>query len=285
MTVMVLAVGCPCAGTELSDAITGAQTVPYCEIQKDPQVFGGKMIRVRALYQTNFEQSALTAPSCTTPIPMTWVNFEKLWESRTHWRLSRAIRNVKWGVQADVVFVGAFKAGRSFGHMGMYPFELEVYKVEAVRPSGSFRPLPDSNPTPPVSAYAAVSYCELVRNPDNYDGKRIVVRATYRYGFEWQELFCSSCRSERTWLEIPGDADHPIKFRNAPRHQGTINGTFYGRFNGRKGVHGDGGYRYQFELEIVKDDELVSRSGGDPSTLPAAEQNRICDGQSRPLGR
>jgi hypothetical protein len=43
----------------------------------------------------------------------------------------------------DVVFVGVFKADRRYGHMDMYPFLFEVYRVEAVRPSGNFRPLPE----------------------------------------------------------------------------------------------------------------------------------------------
>jgi hypothetical protein len=75
-------------------------------------------------------------------MPLTWVDFEKSWESRTSWRLRRAINGVKWRVQTDVVLVGRFKAGGHFGHMDECPFLLEVYRVEAVKPSGSFRPLP-----------------------------------------------------------------------------------------------------------------------------------------------
>lgn len=32
--------------------------------------------------------------------------------------------------------------------MGMYQFSIEVYKVEAVKPSGSFRPLPQTEKNP-----------------------------------------------------------------------------------------------------------------------------------------
>jgi hypothetical protein len=38
--------------------------------------------------------------------------------------------------------VGRFKSGASFGHDGEYPYLLQVYKVEAFRSSGYFRPLP-----------------------------------------------------------------------------------------------------------------------------------------------
>jgi hypothetical protein len=84
-----------------------------------------KMIGVRALYQTDFEQSAVTAPACAGSFPLTWIDFEKSWESRTGWRLRHAIHGIKWRVQTDVVFIGRFKAGGgSYGHMGMIPSAL-----------------------------------------------------------------------------------------------------------------------------------------------------------------
>lgn len=134
-----------CLGsTAANDEVSAVQTVAYCDLLDHNQAFKDKMIRVRALYQTDFEQSALTSPSCALPMLLTWVDFEKSWESRTSWRLRRAIDHCQWRVQIDVVLVGRFKTGNSFGHMGMYPFLLEVYKVEAVKPLGSFRPLPDA---------------------------------------------------------------------------------------------------------------------------------------------
>lgn len=146
---VVLAIVGRCAVADsTTDAIGNVQTVAYCEVLGNPQAFKDKMIRVRALYQTNFEQWALTAPSCASPIPMTWVAFEKSWQSRTSRQLQRAISRVKWGIHSDVIFIGAFKTGGSFGHMGMYQFSIEVYKVEAVKPSGSFRPLPQTEKNP-----------------------------------------------------------------------------------------------------------------------------------------
>ena len=144
VSVVLAVVGRGAVTDSTNDAVGGAQTVAYCEVQSNPGAFKDKMIRVRALYQTDFEHSALTAASCTAPIPMTWVDFEKSWESRTSWRLHRATDRVKWRVQADVVFVGRFRTGGHFGHMDMYPYLIEVYKVEAIKSSGSFRPLPQT---------------------------------------------------------------------------------------------------------------------------------------------
>jgi hypothetical protein len=125
------------------DDLTDVKTISYCQLIQNPRAFDGKLVRVRALYETDFEKMALTAPACATPISMTWMDFDAAWESRTGWRLRHAINGVKWRVQTDVVVVGKFKSGGFFGHNGMYLFLLQVYKVEAVKPSGSFRPLPD----------------------------------------------------------------------------------------------------------------------------------------------
>jgi hypothetical protein len=38
-----------------------------------------------------------------------------------------------------------------------------------------------------------VTFCELVSNPELYNGKVVTVRATYKYGFEWQMLYCLDC--------------------------------------------------------------------------------------------
>ena len=126
-----------------NQAITEAQTTSYCEVLKDPERFRNRMIRVRALYQTDFEESIITAPSCYTPLPMTWVSFDEQWESRSKRSIRHAISNVKWRIQTDVVFVGLFKADGHYGHMDRYPYSIEVYKVEAIRPSGSFRAMPE----------------------------------------------------------------------------------------------------------------------------------------------
>jgi hypothetical protein len=135
------------AAKATNEAVTSAQTTTYCEVQQDPERFKNRMIRVRALYETDFEVSIITAPSCHTPVPMTWVTFDKQWESRSTRRVRHALSRLNWRVQADVVFIGLFKSDGRYGHMDMYPFSIEVYRVEAVCDSGSFRPVPDQDAT------------------------------------------------------------------------------------------------------------------------------------------
>ena len=130
-----------------------------------------------------------------------------------------------------------------------------------------------------LEGYTQVSYCDLIRNLKEYENKPIAVSASYRYGFEWQELFCMGCRGQgKTWLEFTEKNDKAVRraLRKAPRDHGIINATFYGILDGSKGPYGDGGYSYQFDVELVKDVEVVYRDGRAPELLPADVQKRLC---------
>jgi hypothetical protein len=123
--------------------IADAQTVTFCEVQQYPERFKNKMIRLRVFYLADFEKSVITAASCSAPFPMTWVTFDKRWESRSKRRVRHALSSQKWGAQTDVIFIGLFGTDGRYGHMDMYPFSFEVYKVEAVGASGRFSPMPE----------------------------------------------------------------------------------------------------------------------------------------------
>jgi hypothetical protein len=136
-----------------------------------------------------------------------------------------------------------------------------------------------------TSADGMVAYCDLVTDPDKYDGKEVTVRATYRYGFEWQEVFCMECRKiAKTWLEFDGELNRESKARlkKFPRDQGTVNATFTGTFHSSKGPYGDGGYRFQFDVRAISSVEVLSKQGWDPDHLPAESRKRVCNGQPNP---
>ena len=110
-----------------------------------------------------------------------------------------------------------------------------------------------------------VAYCDLVNNPEKYDGKEVTVRATYRYGFEWQEIFCLECRKVgKTWLEFDDDAAAQYKaaLKKFPKHQGTVNAVFAGIFQSSKGPFGDGGYRFRFVVKGINSEEFSLKADG-----------------------
>ena len=112
-----------------------AESIAYCDLLAQSERFNGQTIRVQAVYETDFEESVITSPSCPTPLPMIWVTFEGQWESRTKRSVRKAVTKAKWRVPLDVVFVGKFKTDGKYGHMDMYPLSFEVYQVEAARAS------------------------------------------------------------------------------------------------------------------------------------------------------
>ena len=124
-----------------------------------------------------------------------------------------------------------------------------------------------------------VEYCDLVMNPEKYDGKEVTVRATYRYGFEWQEMFCMECRKVgKTWLEFDDEIAGETKamLKKFPKDQGTVNAVFTGTFESSKGPYGDGGYRFKFVVRAISDAEVVSKSGWDPEHLPSNSRKKVC---------
>lgn len=126
---------------------------------------------------------------------------------------------------------------------------------------------------------ALVAYCDLVNNPEKYDGKEVTVRAIYRYGFEWQEIFCLECRKVgKTWLEFDDDAAAQYKaaLKKFPKHQGTVNAVITGIFQSSKGPFGDGGYRFRFVVKGINSVEVITKSGWDPEHLPSTSRKKVC---------
>jgi len=87
-----------------------------------------------------------------------------------------------------------------------------------------------------VSGYSqnSVTFCDLVRDPDKSYGKELSVRATYKYGFEWEELYCLDCKEKgKTWLElIPANLDKASEkaLNRVPKGAGIVNVTVQGIF-------------------------------------------------------
>jgi hypothetical protein len=118
----------------------------------------------------------------------------------------------------------------------------------------------------PESTAQAVSYCDLVKAPQHFAGKRIRVRAIYKYGFEIQRLDSPACCPERgvkIWVEIETDleADSLKAFHKFPKGMGLALATFEGMFESG-GPYGDGGYHFKFTVDKIEKLETVAK----PST-------------------
>ena len=134
-----------------------------------------------------------------------------------------------------------------------------------------------------VQSQTPVSFCDLVRNPEKYDGKVLSVRATYRYGFEWQQFYCLDCLDRgKAWLEIPSDLDNTSEkaLRRAPKGAGIVNLTVEGVFvSGGRFGHMNG-YPYKFVVHKVRDVAVVLKGMKGLAEEEKAEKQGACGGSN-----
>jgi hypothetical protein len=129
----------------------------------------------------------------------------------------------------------------------------------------------------------SVSFCDLLRNPERYSGQEVTVRATYKYGFEWQELYCLECADKgRAWLEFPFDADDDSfkALKPAPKGSGIVNMTVQGRFVSGGHFGHSNGYPYKFIAKRVSDVAIVQRGMKSIAKEREAERKWACGGTS-----
>jgi hypothetical protein len=131
------------------------------------------------------------------------------------------------------------------------------------------------------SSETQVSFCDLVKNSQIYNGKVVTVRATYKYGYEWQYLYCLTCLDRgKVWLEIPSDLDDAsVKaLKRTPKGAGTVNLTVQGVFMSG-GTYGHlNGYQYQFVAHKVSNVAIVIKGMKSLDEEKKADQQSACGG-------
>jgi hypothetical protein len=115
-------------------------------------------------------------------------------------------------------------------------------------------------------------FCDLLENPEKYNGREVTVRATYQYGYEWNYLYCLGCEKRgRVWLEMPAyfeDRRTEVELSKAPDGAGIVNVTVTGTFAYGSTYGHLNGYRYQ--LSVTKLRNLVVLQKG----MQSAEKER-----------
>ena len=135
------------------------------------------------------------------------------------------------------------------------------------------------------SAYAqpsVVTFCDLLRHADKYNGKEVSLRATYRYGFEWQELFCLDCMDKgKAWLDIPSDLNDASarSLRKAPKGAGIVNLTLQGIFVSG-GHFGHMGYQYKIVAHEIRDVAILQKGMKSLSEEEKIEKRWACGGSN-----
>jgi hypothetical protein len=115
----------------------------------------------------------------------------------------------------------------------------------------------------PDAAVMEISYCDLVKAPQQFAGKRIRVRAIFKDGFEIQSLDPPACCPEyraKIWVAIKdGLQRSSLKiYRKFPKGMGLSLATFEGTFQAG-GPYGDGGYRLKLTVDKIEKLEATAR--------------------------
>ena len=127
-----------------------------------------------------------------------------------------------------------------------------------------------------------VALCELISNAKLYDQKEVRVKAVYRVGYEWQELYCIGCYSDenRIWLDFDDDFDSCTKKtvrRKLKSVEGTYAVTLIGKLIGSDGRYGHmGSYRFKFLARCAERVDLLLKDGRAPTLVPTEKIENAC---------
>jgi hypothetical protein len=134
-----------------------------------------------------------------------------------------------------------------------------------------------------IHAQTSVKLCDLLRNPEKYRDQQVKVRATFRYGFEWQQLYCLDCLDKgRAWLWLPNDMDEESEkvFKKMPKGDGIVNLTVVGVFHFGSSYGHLNGYRYELIAQKISDVAVVYKGKLNAAKEKNAEQQWDCGGVS-----
>jgi hypothetical protein len=132
-------------------------------------------------------------------------------------------------------------------------------------------------------AQTATTFCDLLRNPEKYNGRVVKVRATYKFFFEMSLLYCLDCLDKgEAWLEQgwPLDKASEKALRKLLGHgAGTANITVEGVFEyGRH--YGHLGAPYQITARRISNVAVITRGAKDPVVEREREKKWACGGTS-----
>jgi hypothetical protein len=113
-----------------------------------------------------------------------------------------------------------------------------------------------------VTEAETVRYCQVLKTPNAFDGKLIRITGVYKYSFETQRLFPSSCCEDldpKMWMEFGElDAKSRKRVHRFPKETGMVLGTFVGRLDDGHSPNPQGA-RFTLRVTAVENVERVTK--------------------------
>ena len=132
-----------------------------------------------------------------------------------------------------------------------------------------------------IRSQSSPTFCDLIRSAEKYNGKEVTVRATYRYGFEWSELYCLDCLDHgKAWLEMPvtlkDTSDSSLK--KMPKDAGIVNLTVQGVFLSGGTFGHSNAYRFKIEPTKISNVVVLQKGMKSPEKEKIVEKRYACGG-------
>jgi hypothetical protein len=123
-----------------------------------------------------------------------------------------------------------------------------------------------------------MDFCELMRHPEEYNGKLVKIRATWIYGFEWSYLHCLGCEG-RVWLETAElDETSEKALKRTPKGAAILNVDVEGVFQSGGGFGHMNGYKYQLRAQTMANPAVISKGMKAREKELAIEKKCACGG-------
>jgi hypothetical protein len=157
-------------------------------------------------------------------------------------------------------------------------FTIALFLAVALQGRNLFR-----SSAPPPGNLETVAFCDLIRNPKVHDQKTVRIKAIYRYGYEWSELYCLDCiDAGKVWVELDDSfaTNTDIKLAKRIGDNGfpgrTVSIVAVGEFYGTGGGYGhQGSYRYKFRITRLEQASILLNDSPIPAKLPKSVLPRV----------
>ena len=136
--VLLLAMSCCARGQEAKNpSQTPPETVPVkvslCQLLNKPELYNGKEVVVRALYNHGYEWSVLSSPECSSQKDLVWLDTSHVGDKSYR----KAVGGLDNTDTFNLTVRGIFMSGGPYGHLGAYQREIiahELKDVQKLRP-------------------------------------------------------------------------------------------------------------------------------------------------------
>lgn len=141
LTIISLFLITSCSTTNLSAQSNNSsktQTIPsisYCALLKNPKLYSGKTVRIKAVWQFGFETTSLQDRQCIDQ-PKAWLEFADEKQLCPETKKNRTLPKQS-DKEADVTVTGRLYGSGRYGHLGDYQFKFVVECMENIKVTSS----------------------------------------------------------------------------------------------------------------------------------------------------